>query len=189
MTTIVHRTRPRLTLGSVGKPVAAESANGRARAPEKEKAAVKLSKPHKREKNGLWPWPQDMPLDTHLCARIETALRGLPTDLAPPQLERRVATYVPSLAHLVKVVLSEVVIALPEVLRKPGVRQPSHLSRFLLTAALANAYTGLTGRPPSRSEKRGGFGAFVRDIFEAGHLRGNPERAIRAASEAAKLGG
>jgi hypothetical protein len=61
--------------------------------------------------------------------------------------------------------------------------RPAELSRQILIGALAGAYSALTGRKPSRSEKEGGFLAFARGMFEALRIKGSLDHAVQKAFE------
>ncbi len=127
-----------------------------------------------------------MALDDQLRARIEAVLRGLPprTGLAEAERERLIAFYRDRLVHRAKIVLSEVRLVPPPGLRKAGVRGASTLAHHLLMDELCDAYRALTGRPPTRSEKHGGYGVFARDVHAAARLKMALDHAIQRACEA-----
>lgn len=113
-----------------------------------------------------------MAMDDELCRRIEAVLRkyALETVRTARGFESRLHVNSGELAFLAKIVISGVKLLPPPAFRKAGQPQPRTLARRVMVDKLAGLYSDLTGRLPDRSGKRGGFLAFVSDIFQAARI-------------------
>jgi hypothetical protein len=65
-------------------------------------------------------------------------------------------------------------------------RQLSAQPHRPLTFLLAEIYLDLTGQLPTRSRKRGGFGAFAREMFEAMQIQAPVDYVVQAACDFVK---
>jgi hypothetical protein len=117
-----------------------------------------------------------MAIDDQLCMRIEAVLRKY---VAEPDFESRIVSHVDRLAHLAKLAMCVDFDLPPRASRKVGHRGPSRArnpdkprqpfgqAHQFFMDALCSTYSDLTGKVPTRSTKRGKFGAFAADIHKA----------------------